>query len=237
MPIRLSQTVKRLLIFYVAAFVVQQTVDQFMGGNLRSWFALIPALVLHGRIWQIFTYSFLHADVMHLVLNCMVLAFLGSDIEALWGTRKFLIFYFFCTLMAGLVYLVAQLLMWNPLYLSIPLVGASGGIYGLLAAYSILFAERELLFMMLFPLKAKQFIWLLAGIEFLQALFSGQGGLGAFAHLSGMGAGFLFLFLQARGFRTGGFKRATPGKKKPNHLRLIKGDGKEDETRGPRTWH
>ena len=95
MPIRLSQTVKRLLIFYVAAVVVQQTIDQFFGGNLRSWFALIPAFVLHGRFWQILTYSFLPSDVMHLVLNCMVLAFLGSDIESLWGTRKFLIFYFF----------------------------------------------------------------------------------------------------------------------------------------------
>jgi membrane associated rhomboid family serine protease len=237
MQIRLSSTVKKLLLIYVAAFVIQQTVDQFFGGNLRSWFALIPTLVLHGRVWQIFTYSFMHADVMHLVLNCLVLAFLGSDIEALWGTRKFLIYYFFCTLMAGLVYLLAQLIMWNPLYLSMPMVGASGGIYGLLVAYSVLFADRELLFMMLFPLKAKQFIWLLAGIEFLQALFSGQGGLGAFAHLSGMGAGYLFLFLQARGFRTGGCQRTQPTKKKSGHLRLVKGEGKEDETRGPRTWH
>jgi membrane associated rhomboid family serine protease len=59
--------------------------------------------------------------------------------------------------------------------------------YGLLVAYAILFSERELLFMMMFTMKAKQFIAILAGVEFLQALFSGQGGLGAIAHLSGRG--------------------------------------------------
>lgn len=241
MQIRLSETLKRLLLVYGAVFVFQQTIDQFMGGNIKGWFALVPNAVLHGHVWQILTYSFLHADPMHLLLNLLVLAFVGTDVESVWGRRKLLLYYFYCTTMAGLFYLMVQFLVSNPLYLSLPMVGASGGIYGLLLAYGILFPERELLLMMLFPLRAKQFIWVLAGIEFLQAVYSGQGGLGAIAHLSGMGAGFLYLYLQAKGFQI--TRGSSQGKKrKSGHLKLVKGEDRrgpdeDDRNSGPKTWH
>ena len=238
MPIKLTDTVKKLIFIYIGVFIIQQGLDQFAGAHVRSWLALIPAYVLQGRIWQIFTYSFLHADVSHLLLNLLVFAFVASDLEAIWGRKKFLTFYFYCTTMAGLFYLVIQLLMNNPLYMSIPMVGASGGIYGVLLAYGILFPDREMLFMMLFPMKAKQFVWLLAGVEFLQAVFSGQGGLGAFAHLSGMGAGFIYLWLQAKGMRIRkeyALKKSRPTKKGAAHLRLVKRD--DDDEPPPRTWH
>jgi hypothetical protein len=238
MPIRISETLKRLLIVYVVIFIFQQSLTQFLGFPFNAWFGLIPNAILGGKIWQIFTYSFLHADVMHLILNLLVLAFVGSDIEALWGRRKMLLYYFYCATMAGLFYLFVQFLISNPLYLSIPMVGASGGIYGLLLAYGILFPDRQMFFMMLFPMKASQFIWVLAGIEFLQAAFSSnQGGLGAIAHLSGMGAGFLFLWLQAKGFQL--TRGPSPKKKKSaSHLRLVKGNPPDDDDRnGPKTWH
>lgn len=236
MPVRMTDTIKKLLIVYGVVFVLEQFIDQFMGGHLRSWFALIPMQVLNGKIWQIFTYSLLHADVMHLVLNMMILAFVGGEIEAMWGRRKFLTFLFFCSTIAGLVYLLIQLAVWNAAYLVMPMVGASGAMYGLLVAYAIMFSERELLFMMMFPMKAKQFIAILAAVEFLQALFSGQGGLGAIAHLSGMGAGWLFLWLQARGIQS---RRGSPQKKNKSssHLRLVKTETSDDEDEGPRTWH
>ena len=112
MQLRVSETIKKLLITYAVIFVVQHVVDQFMGGNIRGWFALTPMSTLHGMIWQVFTYSFLHVDVMHLVLNLMVLAFVGSDIEAVWGRKRFFIFYSFCILVAGIVYMLMQLVMW-----------------------------------------------------------------------------------------------------------------------------
>ncbi len=240
MQLRISETIKKLLITYVAIFVVQHLVDQFMGGNLRGIFALTPLSTLKGMIWQIFTYSFLHVDVMHLVLNLMVLAFVGSDIESVWGTKRFFIFYSFCILVAGIVYMLMQLVMWNPMYLSLPMMGASGGIYGLLLAYGVLFPDREMLFMMIFPMKSKQFVMLLAGIEFLQALFSGQNGLSAIAHLSGMGAGLLFMWLQAKGIKMNFNRSTVSSKKKSNHLKLVQNKPKDDDDQrggGPKTWH
>jgi len=236
--LRITETVKRLLIAYVAIFVLHHSIDQFFGGHFAAWFALIPNSVFSGAIWQLFTYGFLHAGVMHLALNLLILAFIASDIESVWGRRKHLTYYFFCTLFAGVFYLITQALLSNPHYLSRPMVGASGGIYGLLLAYGVLFPNHQMLMMMLFPMRARQFVWVLAAIEFFQAAFSGQGGLSAIAHLSGMGAGYLFLKLESRGFR---FTRRESKSSKPrrsSHLRLIKGaDADDDDRSGPKTWH
>jgi len=238
---RLTTTIKRLLIAYVAMFVVQKGADQFFGAHLQTYLALIPSQVLNGQIWQFFTYSFLHADVMHLVLNCLVLAFLGAEIESLWGTKRFLVFYFICTTAAAFFYMLAQLLISNPMYMSLPMVGASGGIYGLLMAYGVLFADRQLLFMMMFPLPARQFVWVLVAVEFLQALFSGQGGLSAIAHLAGLATGYGLLWFQAQNFNRSRLGKALKSKSRPGHLRLVEDkDAKNKDDlgpKGPRTWH
>jgi membrane associated rhomboid family serine protease len=239
MQLRLSQFMKKLLISYVAVFVIQHVIDQFLGGNFRGWFGLVPDKVIHGALWQFFTYSFLHVDVMHLLLNLLVLAFLAGDIESIWGRRRFISFYGFCIIFTGLFYLLTSLLvaMAYPV-LGFPMMGASGGIYGLLVAYAILFPDRELLFMMVFPVKSRQFIMILAGVEFLQALFSGQSGLSAIAHLSGMAGGWLFLWLQAKGIKMDFERKSTTSskKKRSSHLKLVS-DQNEDEQKDPKTWH
>jgi membrane associated rhomboid family serine protease len=252
MAIRITPAVKALMITMFGAFIVQQTADQFMGGNIRGIFALIPyGFVNELKVWQIFTYSFLHADVLHLFLNLLMLAFIGGEIEAMWGTRRFLTFYFFCVAAAGFVYLMLQVFVWKEGLLHSPMVGASGGIYGLLMAYGLIFAERVLLFMMLFPMKAKHFIWILAGVEFMSTVFSGRGGLSSAAHLGGMVAGFGYLYARAamslaQKRRQAGLdwagRKPVKKKKKAGHLRLVtpkpgaSGDD-EDESSNPKTWH
>lgn len=249
MQIRLSPSVKILLIACFLAFLIQQTVDQFFGGHLMSFFGLVPrSLVFQGRIWQLFTYPFLHADPLHLVLNMMMLAFVASDLEFKWGRKRFLMFYFFCAVMAGLLYLLLQLWVWQGSGLDTPMVGASGAIYGCLMAYGILFGERTLLFMMLFPMKAKHFIWVLAGVEFLSTVFSGRGGLSSAAHVGGMLAGLGYLWVQARlqiagrknntkkTSQKGAGKSLIPSKKK--HLKLVvDNDAEDDRDPNDKTWH
>jgi membrane associated rhomboid family serine protease len=249
MPIRLTKAVKAILILCFAAFVIQHAVDQFFGGNLLGWFALVPAqFILNHRFWQLFTYAFLHADVMHLFFNLMMLAFIGGEIEALWGTRRFLQYYFFCAVSAGVLYLVLQAFVWGGEALYVPMVGASGAIYGLLMAYGLIFGERTLLFMLLFPMKAKYFVWILAGIEFMSTVFSGRGGLSSAAHLGGMAAGFIYLWTKAS-YQIAKRRKSDPTlarakKKKKNHLKLITnnprgkgGAGPDDSGEPPKTWH
>jgi membrane associated rhomboid family serine protease len=253
MPIRLTPAVKVLLIACVAAFVVQQTGDQFLGTHIMGTLALVPdAFINHFRFWQLFTYVFMHGEVMHLFLNLMMLAFIGGELEATWGTPRFLRYFFLCSTAAGLFYLLLNVFVSGGGGLHLQMVGASGAIYGLLMAYGLIFGERVLLFMMLFPMKAKYFVWILAAIEFFSTVFSGRGGLASAAHLGGMAAGFAYLWGRAawsvyrkrrQGASEFGAAPRKPKKKKtPKHLRLVINNdpesADEDEANPkPPTWH
>jgi membrane associated rhomboid family serine protease len=250
MPIRLTKTVKVLAIICFIVFLIQQTGDQFFGTHLTSVFGLVPAYWLRDyRIWQLFTYSFLHADVMQLFFNLMMMTFIGSDLEDLWGPRRFLRFYLFCATATGLVYLLFQMMFHGPGNHA-PLIGPSGAIYGLLMAYGLLFGERVLLFMMLFPLKAKYFIWVLALIQLMTTVYSPGGGWSSLAHLSGMASGLIYLWIQASWLASrknpsgGGFFAPAKRRKRSKHLKLIVNnnrdfDSQDDDDPGPqpKVWH
>ena len=233
MHFRLTKTVKTLLIINIVVFVVQHTIDQYLGGGFITLFGLITnGVYVDLKIWQIITYCFLHGDVMHLFLNMLMLVFVGSEIESIWGVKRFLKFYFFCALVAGFMYMIIQLTLGIG-GLRVPMIGASGAIYGLLIAYGILFGERVILFMLLFPMKAKQFIWILIGIEFLSTFFSHTEGaaLSSICHLSGMGAGFIYLRSMAFILSKKRIKKVK--RKKSDHLNLIVDNDENDKP----YWH
>lgn len=246
MQIRLTPVVKALMISCLVLFVVQKTADQFFSGHVLEWLALIPSsFVFEFKFWQLFTYSFLHADVMHLFLNLLMLAFIGGELEAFWGPKKFILYYLTSATGGGLLYLFLQLFAGGT-SLNVPMVGASGAIYGMLTAYGILFAERAMLFMMIFPMKAKHFVWILGGLEFFSMMFSGRGGLSSAAHLGGMVAGFLALWLETRlrMMRASQVARKALKRVTQNHLKLVVNNkdqasgsrsGKSDSD--PKTWH
>ena len=257
MPIRLSRSVKYIVIACIAAFIIQMTVDMYLGGHLLYILGLVPSeVVIHYRFWQLFTYAFLHGDVMHLFFNLMMLAFIGSEIEMSWGAPRFLRYFFFCSVSAGLAYLILTLLRGS---LDVPMVGASGAIYGLLLAYGILFGERVLLFMMLFPMKAKHFVWILGGLELMTTVFSPGGGLASVAHLAGMVAGLVYLYARAtwslakkrKAQGLSPFTGAKPVKKRRAnpHLKLVIDNKKagptgpddhedpDDDLDTPKTWN
>jgi membrane associated rhomboid family serine protease len=157
-------------------------------GLISSLFALTPADVVRRLfIWQPFTYLFLHAGVMHILFNMLPLWFFGSELERMWGTRRFLRFYFFCGAGAGIVVVFANYLFGNP---AIPTVGASGAIYGILLVAAVLWPDRVII-LYIFPIKLKYFVMIIGAIAFL-GLRDVNGGVSHVAHLSGMAFGYLF---------------------------------------------
>jgi membrane associated rhomboid family serine protease len=258
MPVRLTPTVKAIAILCFVAFLVQQTADQFFGGNVLAWLGLVPAAVVnHFRVWQLVTYAFIHGEVMHLFFNLLMLVFIGSELEGIWGRARFIRFYLFCAVSAAVAYLLLQLVASGGDALYQPMVGASGAIYGLLMAYGLIFGERVLLFMMLFPMKAKHFVWILAGIEFLSSIYSGRSGLASIAHLGGMVAGFGYLWGRATwaiAKRRRAERQETAKKSRrrraAQHLKLVinrdktvglksseNPDDDDDLDDNPKTWH
>jgi membrane associated rhomboid family serine protease len=250
MPIRLTQSVKFLLIASFACFLIQQTGDQFLGTHLFRILALIPAdWAEKFYIWQIFTYAFVHSGVGHLFFNLLMIAFIGSELESLWGSKRFLQYYFACSIGSGLIYLLIQLVFLKGGGIYNPMVGASGAIYGLLLAFGILFGDRVLLFMMLFPMKAKHFIWVLVAFELLTTVYASGGSWAGLAQLGGMAVGFGVLWgrtalsMRKKAFDQYRAKPSRPKKRRSKHLKLIVNndqdlDSLDQETeRDPKTWH
>jgi membrane associated rhomboid family serine protease len=149
---------------------------------------LVPALVWKKfYLWQLATYLFLHGGAFHLLFNLFALWMFGRELEAIWGQREFLKYYFLCGIGAGIL---TVLLTWNSM---VPTIGASGAIFGVLLAYGLTFPDRQVYLYFLFPIRAKHLIWIFAALELLASFSYTSDGIGHFAHLGGMLVGFLYL--------------------------------------------
>ena len=152
-------------------------------------FALNPITFIT-KPWQLVTYMFMHGGFGHLFFNMYTLYIFGSVLERVWGTKKFLLFYFVTGVGAALVHIVVQYLT-GSFALT---VGASGAIYGILMGYAMLYPDSVLT--LLFPpisLKAKWFVLIFAGIELLLGVTGTQAGVAHFAHLGGLIFGLLLM--------------------------------------------
>jgi membrane associated rhomboid family serine protease len=179
---------------------------------VESALALIPVLVLRGWIFQIVTYSFLHAGFWHLAGNMFGLWMFGSQFEVEWGRKKFLEFYFFCVIGAALTTIAVSYTGWGGITPATPTEGASGGVLGILMAYGLIHGDNEI---MLFPIpiriRAKYFVAGLALLTVLGALgaASRQGENVAYiAHLGGLLFGYVYVkFVPSRGLMFGASER------------------------------
>lgn len=146
------------------------------------------------QLWQLLSYSFLHGNLMHLLLNMYALWLFGSRLETRWGLRNFTLYYFVCVLGAALVQLVVvgQSAEQGEIY---PTIGASGGVFGLLLAYGLIFPNERL--MLVFPpvvLRAKWFVLIYGMVELGFGITGTAAGVAHFAHLGGMLSGFVILW-------------------------------------------
>ena len=174
-----------LLLINVAAFCI----DYFLG----PWFTQLLALwpLGHGFLpWQVVTYAFLHGGIGHLFFNMLGLWMFGAELERVWGAKRFMQFYAASVLTAA----ATQLVMTSLTGSVYPTVGASGGLFGLLLAFGMMFPDR--IIMPLFPpipMKAKIFVALYGGLELFLGVTGSRSGVAHFAHLGGMLGGFLMI--------------------------------------------
>jgi len=193
--------VKRIIFACAGVYFLQVVLGVLapdLGRYLLTYFSLIPSSVTHGFIWQLVTYSFLHGGLWHVLMNMLTLWMFGSQEEQDWGSRRFLEYYLFCVVGAALVTISVAYIGWG-MTPETATVGASGGVYGLLIAFGMLYGDREL-FMFPIPIaiKAKYLVGILIFIVLISAFQPSQGGVANFAHLGGLFFGFLYLKLLPR---------------------------------------
>ena len=183
-----TPAVKTLVIACVIGFLLQ-IFDQFSGSpSFTRKFGLVPAAVTQSfHLWQLLTYMFLHGGFFHILFNMFALYMFGSELEQLWGTKQFTKFYFICGIGAALTSVLVSPS--SP----IPIIGASGAIYGLLLAYGVLFPNRIIYLYMVIPIPAKWFVVIMGAITFLSSMSASGGGVAHIAHLGGMIIGLLYL--------------------------------------------
>jgi membrane associated rhomboid family serine protease len=202
--------IKYLLISNVIVFLLQHFFlnslkfgDTNLGVGFFRLFALQPIFqnagmksIISGPFlpWQLITYMFLHADFTHLFFNMFALWMFGLELENLWGSKRFLIYYTICGLGAA----VANLLI-APLFTVVgPTIGASGSVYGILVAFGYLFPNRHIYIYFLIPIKAKYLVILYMALEIFAVASQSESGIAHVAHLGGAVVGIVYLLITSR---------------------------------------
>ena len=171
-----------LIIFCAVVFFTQ-----FMPANMALW----PLQSGYFAPWQLVSYGFLHGGFNHLFFNMFALWMFGLQLERVWGSQRFALYYFVCIVGAAITQLIVQQLS-GQFY---PTIGASGAVFGLLLAYGVTWPEnRVLLLFFPVPIKAKWFVLIYGGIELIFGITNAMPQIAHFAHLGGLlfGAGLLW---------------------------------------------
>ncbi len=200
----LTPMVKKLILVNAVVFFLLALAGVFAQPLLSTvvyLFGVVPRETLFGlKLWQPLTYMFLHAGFLHVFFNMFGLWMFGTPLERDWGSRRFLRFYLFTGVGAGVLN-VAVSLLWGGPAASIPTIGASGAIYGILLAFGLLYPNTPILIWFIFPVPARIFVLIFGALTFLSALQGPGSGVSHISHLGGMLFGYLYLRGGWRGIR------------------------------------
>lgn len=185
--------IKNLLIINVVFFLLRLLGESLIvaGELLDTWIIAYLGLIPPGipgisfYPWQLITYQFLHADFWHLFFNMLMLWMFGLELENMWGSKKFLIYYLMCGIGGALLQLLSP-----P---NAPTIGASGAVFGVMVAFAMSFPDRYIYVYFLVPVKAKYLIGFLIVIEFLSVGSASMSFIAHLVHIGGALTGFLFI--------------------------------------------
>ena len=200
----LPTAVRWLLISNTAMFLIFFFAVRFgVGLSLFRHLELIPREAVTGSIWQLVTYMFLHDPngFLHILFNMLALWMFGKDLEVMWGTERFVRYYFTCGIGAGLCAVIGGYIVGDSYSATI---GASGAIFGLLLAFGITFPDA-IIIMIIFPIKAKYFVMIAGGMAIMGAFLTNSG-VSNSAHIGGLLVGYISLktwMVKARSRRFG----------------------------------
>jgi membrane associated rhomboid family serine protease len=183
-----------LLVVNVVAFIVQSAVERFSTFPTDAWFALSVDGLRHGFVWQLLTYQFMHGGWLHLLLNCWAIYVFGREVEETLGRNRFLTLYFSSGVIGGLFQALAGVLLGR--HFAVPVVGASAGAFGLVAAFATLYPERSLMLLLFFiiPLRMRaKFLLLFSALLTVFGLVFPMDNIAHAAHLGGLLTGIVFV--------------------------------------------
>lgn len=226
---------KAVMFITVGGFLLQFLIRLFGGAAAEHSFILLFGLYMpyfyRGAVFQLFTFHFLHGGLLHLGFNLLMLWMFAGELELLWGRRKFIIYLAISGVGAGLCQVFVSLFS----QMTLPVIGISGVVYGVLMAYGLLFPNRTVLLFFLIPMKIKHMVIGLVFFELYLGLDpAAASNIAHFAHLGGMLFGFLYLrgdkfFMRLRNIYYRRKLEAT--KRKHKNIYVVRGEDDEGQYR------
>lgn len=178
----------RVLVAVMTGVFLAQAGLAAAGISLPAFLGLVPAHVWgRGWLWQPVTYLFLHGGLLHILVNAYMLWALGEPLERRWGRAAFVRFFFLCGVGAGLVNAAVEPRSMHAV------IGASGAVYGIMAAFAMIYPDAIFYVMFVFPMRAKHAVLLFAALQVYTGLTVNPSGVATVAHLAGLGVGFLLM--------------------------------------------
>ena len=196
----ITPMVKRLLIINGAIFLIQLVAGSY-NWTLQQTFGLSYKGIQELKIWQLFTYMFLHGGWLHIIFNLFTLWMFAGSLEERWGSKLFIKYYIYCGIGAGIFITVMSYYTGSP----VPTIGASGALYGILLAYGMTWPNREVLLYFFIPVKIKYLVLFFGLMEFFGTINQSDSGISHVGHLGGLISGFVLLkfFFKPRKFSSG----------------------------------
>jgi len=162
--------------------------------QLFRYLALTPYLVVREReIWQVATYMFLHGGVWHILINMLVLFIFGSRLEHRVGSSEFLLYYFITGVGAGIATVAVN---WYIGMAMVPVVGASGAIFGVMLAFATFFPDTTIFVNFFIPLPARIAVLVFVGLELIFMFVATRSGVAHLTHLAGFLFGYLYFLIR-----------------------------------------
>lgn len=186
-----NATMVTLLVVFAVVFLLQMLFPPF-DELARLYLAMNTATFLSRlHLWQAVTAMFLHDGIWHFVTNMIFFWFFGSALANAWRKREFLGYFLLCGIAGSLCFFALNFLGAGPE--GVTGLGASGGVFGLMIAYAMVYGERVLVAFFLIPMRAKFFVAICFGIQFIVLWRGGAGGASNFAQVGGAVAGAIAL--------------------------------------------
>ena len=180
----LGKGLKILLSISLGSFIIQKLfsfwyVEMFAFSPILFWSKFF--------LWQPISYMFIHIGFFHFLFNMFALWMFGKDLESLWGTTEFIQFYLFCGFFSAMINILI-----TP-FSTIPILGASGGIYGLILAYALYFPNSIIYLYGVFPVSSRQFCIIIGLLSFFSSISVHGSSVSHLSHLGGILGGYLYL--------------------------------------------
>lgn len=231
---RLTYVNKIIIIISGVLFLLGAILGKSTGISLPLQLGLSGAKFFSGHIYQVLTYPFVGNGLFEVLFNCLLLWLVGSELEEIWGAKRYAKFLFASSLGASVLFLLLATIFYSgSISYALPLTGLMGVTNFLLLAYAILYPDRLFTFMFIFPMKAWIFCILIICIQLFYGIFSPSGIL-SLGHLGALISGYLYmLFVSTDRFKNYFKSKKRQKKVSKSHLKLVRDDEDDDDDENP----